>query len=197
MRRYLSLDEAVRFVTDLGSQTTHVADAPTPHPAVCRDPHDDYLVALAVATRADAIVTGDRDLLEPTGAADRRADASRARRAPCHSAMNSSRRPCYIGAIGSTARDSETNRPAALDVRPIDRLTLEHLGRTVSVNHVRVNNVVVAALLHRRGPWCSSASGSSANHRDPSATSTPSPATRLWPQSSEASGPSLGAPRPA
>jgi putative PIN family toxin of toxin-antitoxin system len=64
LRRYLSLDEAVRFVTDLVSQTTHVADAPTPHPAVCRDPHDDYLVALAVATRADAIVTGDRDLLE-------------------------------------------------------------------------------------------------------------------------------------
>lgn len=64
LRRYLSLDEAVRFVTDLASQTTHVADAPTPHPAECRDPHDDCLVALAVATRADAIVTGDHDLLE-------------------------------------------------------------------------------------------------------------------------------------
>ncbi len=64
LRRYLSIDEAARFVTDLASQTTHVGDAPTPHPAACRDPHDDYLVALAVATRADAIVTGDRDLLE-------------------------------------------------------------------------------------------------------------------------------------
>jgi hypothetical protein len=31
---------------------------------VCRDPHDDYLVALAVATGAESIVTGDRDLLE-------------------------------------------------------------------------------------------------------------------------------------
>jgi hypothetical protein len=64
LRRYLSPDEALRFVSDLASQTTHVADAPTPHPALCRDPHDDDLVALAVAARADAIVTGDRDLLE-------------------------------------------------------------------------------------------------------------------------------------
>ncbi|MCA1680397.1 MAG: hypothetical protein LC777_16315 [Actinobacteria bacterium] len=30
----------------------------------CAATRDDYLVALAVATRADAIVTGDRDLLE-------------------------------------------------------------------------------------------------------------------------------------
>ena len=35
-----------------------------PHPAVCRDQRDDYLVAVAVATRAEAIVTGDRDVLE-------------------------------------------------------------------------------------------------------------------------------------
>ena len=30
---------------------------------VCRDPDDDYLVALAKATRADVLVTGDDDLL--------------------------------------------------------------------------------------------------------------------------------------
>jgi putative PIN family toxin of toxin-antitoxin system len=64
LRRYLSLDEARRFVADLASVTTQVDDAPLPHPAVCRDPRDDYLVALAVATHADAIVTGDRDLLD-------------------------------------------------------------------------------------------------------------------------------------
>jgi predicted nucleic acid-binding protein len=40
-----------------------MADPPGPHPAVCRDPDDDYLVALATASRADAIVTGDLDLL--------------------------------------------------------------------------------------------------------------------------------------
>lgn len=64
LRRYLSLDEAERFVADLTSQTTRVKDAPEPRPALCRDPRDDYLVALAVATEADALVTGDRDLLE-------------------------------------------------------------------------------------------------------------------------------------
>jgi len=64
LRRYLSLDEARRFVADLASLTTQVDDAALPHPAVCRDPRDDYLVALAVATHAAAIVTGDRDLLD-------------------------------------------------------------------------------------------------------------------------------------
>lgn len=46
LRRYLSLDEAKRFVTDLASQTTHVTDPPLPHPAICRDPRDDYLALL-------------------------------------------------------------------------------------------------------------------------------------------------------
>ncbi|MDX6721064.1 MAG: uncharacterized protein QOJ63_3318 [Solirubrobacteraceae bacterium] len=64
LRRYLSLDEARRFVADLASVTTQVDDAPLPHPAVCRDPRNDYLVALAVASHAEAIVTGDRDLLD-------------------------------------------------------------------------------------------------------------------------------------
>ena len=64
LRRYLSLDEADRFVADLASQTMLSADAPPPHPAICRDPADDYLIALALHTGATAIVTGDRDLLE-------------------------------------------------------------------------------------------------------------------------------------
>jgi uncharacterized protein len=34
---------------------------------VLRDPKDDYLVALARASDAEAIVTGDRDLLEHPG----------------------------------------------------------------------------------------------------------------------------------
>jgi predicted nucleic acid-binding protein len=32
-----------------------------------RDPGDDYLVALALAANADAIVTGDKDLLDHPG----------------------------------------------------------------------------------------------------------------------------------
>jgi uncharacterized protein len=62
LRKYLSADEALRFVTDLASQTTLLADPAPPHPAVCRDPDDDYLVALATASHADAIITGDDDL---------------------------------------------------------------------------------------------------------------------------------------
>ncbi len=63
LRKYLSADEALRFVTDLAGQTTLLTDPPAPHPAVCRDPDDDYLVALATASHADAIITGDDDLL--------------------------------------------------------------------------------------------------------------------------------------
>lgn len=34
-----------------------------PFPAICRDPKDDYLVALLVQSRASFLVTGDKDLL--------------------------------------------------------------------------------------------------------------------------------------
>jgi putative PIN family toxin of toxin-antitoxin system len=61
LRKYLSTDEALRFVADLAAQTILLTDPPGP-PAVCRDPNDDYLVALATARHADAIVSGDPDL---------------------------------------------------------------------------------------------------------------------------------------
>jgi len=64
LRRYLSIDEARRFVADLLGVITLAEDPPRPYPAVCRDPDDDYLVALARAVDVDALVTGDRDLLE-------------------------------------------------------------------------------------------------------------------------------------
>jgi len=63
LQKYLSADEALRFITDLATQTSLLADPPGPYPAVCRDPRDDYLVALATAHATDAIVTGDLDLL--------------------------------------------------------------------------------------------------------------------------------------
>ncbi len=40
---------------------------PIAPPSVVRDPNDDFLVALAVAGNADAIVSGDRDLLDHPG----------------------------------------------------------------------------------------------------------------------------------
>lgn len=64
LRRYLSLEESERFVADLASQTTLVADAAEPFEQLCRDPADDYLIALAVVAEVEAIVTGDLDLLE-------------------------------------------------------------------------------------------------------------------------------------
>lgn len=64
LRRYLSSGEAERYVADLASQTMLVSDAPGPHPEICRDPADDYLLALATQVGATAIVTGDLDLLE-------------------------------------------------------------------------------------------------------------------------------------
>jgi putative PIN family toxin of toxin-antitoxin system len=63
LRKYLTTDEALRFVTDLASQTTLLSDPAGPPPAVCRDPDDDYLVALATAHQANGLVTGDDDLL--------------------------------------------------------------------------------------------------------------------------------------
>ncbi|MBV9364918.1 MAG: hypothetical protein JO286_12005 [Solirubrobacterales bacterium] len=42
---------------------------PLDPPTVCRDPHDDYLVALAIIAGAELLVSGDDDLLavEPAG----------------------------------------------------------------------------------------------------------------------------------
>jgi|GEM_PF-4700286 len=44
-----------------------MADDPDPAPAVLRDPDDDYLVALASESGAEAIVSGHLDLREATG----------------------------------------------------------------------------------------------------------------------------------
>jgi uncharacterized protein len=63
LQKYVSSDEAVRFVADLAAQTILLVDPPDPHRAVCRDPRDDYLVALAEASGAEAIISGDLDLL--------------------------------------------------------------------------------------------------------------------------------------
>lgn len=64
LRRYLSIEEARRFVAHIASVMTLAVDLSPPYPAVCRDPGDDYLVAFARAARVAALVTGDRDLLE-------------------------------------------------------------------------------------------------------------------------------------
>jgi putative PIN family toxin of toxin-antitoxin system len=60
-RRYLSAEDAERFVLDFAA----VCDKPALSGSirVCRDPDDDMVLETAVAGRADCIVTGDQDLL--------------------------------------------------------------------------------------------------------------------------------------
>lgn len=69
IRRRLSAEDAHLFLADVAAQAVMLADPADP-PSVCRDPEDDYLVALADAAGADVLVSGDDDLLavEPSRA---------------------------------------------------------------------------------------------------------------------------------
>ena len=62
-RRYVTIAEVRELVADLAAVATVLRDRPDPV-AVTRDPNDDYLVALAVAAQADALISGDRDLTD-------------------------------------------------------------------------------------------------------------------------------------
>ena len=64
LRRYLSTEEARRFVADLAGVMTLVADPPLPHPAVCRDADDDYLVE-SIRNPKAKIVAGFRPIMPP------------------------------------------------------------------------------------------------------------------------------------
>lgn len=61
-RRYLSEAQALDLVGELGREAVLAVDPPDP-PSVTPDPKDDYLVALALAARADVLVSGDRHVL--------------------------------------------------------------------------------------------------------------------------------------
>lgn len=62
-RRWFDEARARELIARIERQATVCAD-PAPTPGVTRDPADDYLVALARAEQVDAIVSGDRDLIE-------------------------------------------------------------------------------------------------------------------------------------
>lgn len=59
-------DDLAEIVTSVEEAATKYED-PEEIAALLRDPDDDYLVALARESGADAIVTGDRDLLDHPG----------------------------------------------------------------------------------------------------------------------------------
>jgi uncharacterized protein len=62
-RRYLSLEEVERFVALIRREAELRTDPPEV-PAVSADPKDDYLLALARATRVRFLVSGDAHLTD-------------------------------------------------------------------------------------------------------------------------------------
>lgn len=65
-RRYVDLDAVDRYIDLLHRDAAFADDPAGPPPIPCRDPDDDYLIALA-HDRAAALVSGDDDLLELAG----------------------------------------------------------------------------------------------------------------------------------
>jgi putative PIN family toxin of toxin-antitoxin system len=61
-RRYVTLEEVDAFVGSIRRAGIVVDDPTTSVPAMSADPGDEYLVALARATRVDALVSGDPHL---------------------------------------------------------------------------------------------------------------------------------------
>lgn len=62
IRERVSEAEATRLIESFSLAAVRLDD-PTEQPRVSRDPHDDYLFALARAS-ADVLVSGDKDVLE-------------------------------------------------------------------------------------------------------------------------------------
>lgn len=61
LRGYIDPATAEEFIGELGRLAEWHGE-PTDPPRLCRDPDDDYLVALAVKSQADTLVSGDLDL---------------------------------------------------------------------------------------------------------------------------------------
>ena len=62
-RRYLSQEDADAFAQSVERLAVAVPDSPEDQwPRVCRDPDDDYLVALSGSSAATMLVSGDKDL---------------------------------------------------------------------------------------------------------------------------------------
>lgn len=62
-RRYVDLKGVTAYLDLLRRDAQLAADPETPPPIRCKDPDDDYLIALAHSQNA-ALVSGDGDLLE-------------------------------------------------------------------------------------------------------------------------------------
>ncbi len=60
-RQYLTVEEAIAYVDELERIAETWDDSPDP-PAISPDRDDDYLIALARSSEADALVSGDTDV---------------------------------------------------------------------------------------------------------------------------------------
>lgn len=65
-RRYVDLDVVDQYVDLLRRDASFADDPPGPPPIRCRDPDDDYLIAMA-HSRSAALVSGDGHLIELAG----------------------------------------------------------------------------------------------------------------------------------
>lgn len=64
LRKHLSMDEVERAVHRIRKRSTLVSTEFQVRP-ICRDPKDDYLLALSKVAKADLLITADEDLLMP------------------------------------------------------------------------------------------------------------------------------------
>ena len=69
LQRYYTGETRTRYVA-LIAALSDIAELPESVPRICRDPDDDWVIACAVVGEADAIVSGDRDLLTLERAGD-------------------------------------------------------------------------------------------------------------------------------
>lgn len=61
-RRYLSMEDALRFAEGIGEMADVVDDPPETDEPITDDPDDDFLAVLAEAVSADVLVSGDPHL---------------------------------------------------------------------------------------------------------------------------------------
>lgn len=61
-RKFFPLEEVAEVLDIIERNSASVEVAP-PYQPICRDPKDDYLLALAKTAKADLLITGDEDLL--------------------------------------------------------------------------------------------------------------------------------------
>ncbi len=61
-RKYFPMEDVEEILAIIGRSSTMLKVA-LPYEKICRDPKDDYLLALAKAAKADLLITGDDDLL--------------------------------------------------------------------------------------------------------------------------------------